>query len=158
MLGIGVRGERLPKAESCRTPEADHEDQGLKQAEERVVVAEREGAGRRLRNACERAAELVMGDVDDAEARVEAQPLVRDDLANHLLLDDGHGQVQVGRDLQPTPQAEHRELHREDLLVRVVGVHAHREELRLAEAHLLRRVQLILRGLQELAPLLHPAV
>ena len=70
-----------------------------------------------------------MGDVDDAEARVEAQPLIRDDLANHLFLDDGHGQVQGGRDLQPASQTEHRELHREDLLVRVVGVHAHREEL-----------------------------
>ena len=87
---------------------------------------------------------------------METQPLVGDKLPAHLLLDDRHRQVEGGRDLEPATQAEDGELHREDLLVRVVGVHAHREELSLAEAYPRRRVEGVVRGLEELAPPLHP--
>ena len=158
MLRIHVAGKGCPETEGRGASKADHEDEGLEQAQEGVVVAEREGARGSLGDAGEGPPKLVVGDVDDAETRVEAKALVRDELADHLLLDNSHGQVQRGCDLEPSSQAKDRELHREDLFVGVVGVHAHREELSLAETNSGRRVEPVglCGGLEELPSLLHP--
>ena len=85
--------ERTVEAVGGRFAHRHHEEHGLEQAQQGLVVREGELASHSGVEAGERASHLVLGEVDEAEPRVQTEALRGDELAHAMFEDDGHGET-----------------------------------------------------------------